>query len=79
VRDIMVPRSQMIVVERDWPLEQLLASVVEAGHSRFLVIGDSRDEVVGILLAKDLLRFTSNTTGAEFDIARWLRPAVFVP
>lgn len=79
VRDIMVPRSQMIVVERDWPLEQLLASVVEAGHSRFPVIGDSRDEVVGILLAKDLLRFTSNTTGAQFDIARWLRPAVFVP
>jgi len=82
VRDIMVPRSQMIVVERDWPLEQLLREVVEAGHSRFPVIGDSRDEIVGILLAKDLLRFASAVPDAnldDFDVARWLRPAVFVP
>ncbi|WP_439639364.1 HlyC/CorC family transporter [Nevskia sp.] len=78
VRDIMVPRAQMVVVERDWPLEQLLASVVESGHSRYPVIGDSRDEIVGILLAKDLLRFTSSEA-PDFDIARWLRPAAFVP
>jgi magnesium and cobalt transporter len=84
VRDIMVPRAQMIVVERDWPLEQLLREVVEAGHSRFPVIGDSRDEIVGILLAKDLLRFATGTPDAapnptDFDLARWLRPAAFVP
>lgn len=78
VRDIMVPRAQMVIVERDWPLEQLLAEVVESGHSRYPVIGDSRDEIVGILLAKDLLRFTSSEA-PDFDIARWLRPAAFVP
>jgi len=78
VRDIMVPRAQMVIVERDWPLEQLLAEVVESGHSRYPVIGDSRDEIVGILLAKDLLRFTSSEA-LDFDIARWLRPAAFVP
>ncbi len=81
VRDIMVPRSQMVVVERDWPLERLLPVVVESGHSRFPVIGDSRDEVLGILLAKDLLRFGSAmpTEPQAFDVLRGLRPAVFVP
>ena len=82
VRDIMVPRAQMVVVERDWPPEKLLHEVVDAGHSRFPVIGDSRDEIVGILLAKDLLRFTStasDSTPGEFDLARWLRPVSFVP
>lgn len=81
-RDIMVPRAQMVVVERDWPLERILREVVEAGHSRFPVIGDSRDEIVGILLAKDLLRCTSDVTGfdaATFDLSRWLRPVDFVP
>src|SRR5882724_4647614 len=56
VRDIMVPRSQMAVLARDASPEELLARVVESGHSRFPVIGDDRDRVVGILLAKDLLR-----------------------
>ncbi|WP_292997639.1 transporter associated domain-containing protein [Nevskia sp.] len=78
VRDIMVPRAQMVVVERDWPLEQLLREVVDAGHSRFPVIGDSRDEIIGILLAKDLLRFTSSDV-ETFDLNRWLRPVAFVP
>ena len=82
VRDIMVPRAQMIVLEQTWPLDHLLREVVEAGHSRFPVIGDSRDEIVGILLAKDLLKFTATIPGFEagtFDLRRWLRPAVFVP
>ncbi len=82
VRDIMVPRAQMVVVERIWSLDKLLPVVVDSGHSRFPVIGDSRDEVVGILMAKDLLKFTSTVPGFEagtFDLARWLRPAVFVP
>lgn len=78
VRDIMVPRAQMVVVERDWPLEQMLREVVDAGHSRFPVIGDSRDEIIGILLAKDLLRFTSSDV-ETFDLNRWLRPVAFVP
>jgi magnesium and cobalt transporter len=82
VRDIMVPRAQMIVVAQRWPLERLLREVVEAGHSRFPVIGDSKDEIVGILLAKDLLKFSVGVPGhdpATFDLRRWLRPAVFVP
>jgi len=82
VRDIMITRGQMVVVERDWSLEKILPIVAESGHSRFPVIGDSRDQVVGVLLAKDLLRFTSTVPGfdpATFDIARLLRPVAFVP
>src|SRR3569623_1887059 len=82
VRDIMVPRAQMIVVERDWPLDRILREVVDAGHSRFPVIGDSKDEIVGILLAKDLLKFASGVPGADpetFDLNRLVRPTVYVP
>lgn len=78
VRDIMVPRAQMAIVERIWPLERLIQVVVDSGHSRFPVIGDSRDEIKGILLAKDLLRFTSSYS-ATFDLGRWIRPVQFVP
>ena len=79
VRDIMVPRSQMAVVERDAPPEQLLPVVVESGHSRFPVIGEDRDQIAGILLAKDLLRYYSEGGREEFDIREVVRPAVFVP
>jgi len=78
VRDIMVPRAQMVVVERDWTLPELLRAVVESGHSRYPVIGDSRDEIVGILLAKDLLRFAGEGA-SRFDFGRLIRPATFVP
>ena len=57
VRDIMVPRSQMVIVNRDDPPEEILPVVIESGHSRFPVIGEDRDQIVGILLAKDLLRY----------------------
>ena len=79
VRDIMVPRSQMVVLDRDDPPEKLLPAIVESGHSRFPVIGEDRDQVVGLLLAKDLLRYFSEGGGAEFDMREVLRPAVFVP
>ncbi|HEU0225235.1 MAG TPA: transporter associated domain-containing protein [Steroidobacteraceae bacterium] len=79
VRDIMVPRSQMVVLERDAKPEQLLPAVVEAGHSRFPVIGEDRDQVVGILLAKDLLRHFAEGTAGRFDVRESLRPAAFVP
>jgi len=79
VRDIMVPRSQMAVVKRDDRPEQILPAVVESGHSRFPVIGEDSDTVVGILLAKDLLRFHAEDGADEFDIREVLRPAVFVP
>ena len=79
VRDIMVPRSQMTVVERDALPAQILPLVVESGHSRFPVIGEDRDQVVGILLAKDLLRYFTEGGAVEFDMREVLRPAVFVP
>lgn len=82
VRDVMVPRAQMIVVERAWRLDELLQVVVESGHSRFPVIGDSKDEVAGVLLAKDLLKFSSSVAGFDpgtFDMARLTRPVAFVP
>ena len=78
VRDIMVPRSQIVFVEHDESPERIVAHVVESGHSRFPVIGEDRDEIVGILLAKDLLRL--QIAGAEeFAIREYMRPAVFVP
>jgi magnesium and cobalt transporter len=79
VRDVMVPRSQMVVLERDAPREETLRAIVASGHSRFPVIGDDREEVVGILLAKDVLRYFVETPDQEFDIRRWLRPATFIP
>ncbi|NNF60795.1 MAG: CBS domain-containing protein [Gammaproteobacteria bacterium] len=79
VRDIMIPRAHMVVVERDADPKELLHSIVESGHSRFPVVGENRDEVVGILLAKDLLRFFSENGEAQFDIRECLRPAVFIP
>jgi magnesium and cobalt transporter len=75
-RDIMVPRAQMDVVDVHEPPEQFLPKVIEAGHSRFPVIGESKDDIVGILLAKDLLRYFA---GQEFQLREMLRPAVFIP
>ena len=79
VRDIMIPRSQMVVLDRDADPRELLRTTVESGHSRFPVIGDSRDEVVGILLAKDLLLYAFERTDSRFNVRDILRPAVFVP
>ncbi|HEY0721016.1 MAG TPA: transporter associated domain-containing protein [Gammaproteobacteria bacterium] len=78
VRDIMIPRSQMDVVERDATLAEILPLVIESAHSRFPVIGENRDEVIGILLAKDLLPFTKGD-GTAFKIREVLRPAFFIP
>ncbi len=78
VRDIMVPRSQIVFVERDEPADKLLSRVVESGHSRFPVIGGDRDQILGILLAKDLLRL--HAAGEEpFEMREFMRPAIFVP
>ncbi|MFZ1625176.1 MAG: transporter associated domain-containing protein [Gammaproteobacteria bacterium] len=79
VRDVMVPRSQMVVLERDASREEILKTVVESGHSRFPLIGSDREEVVGILLAKDVLRYVVEASEQPFDITRWLRPATFIP
>jgi len=79
VRDVMVPRAQMVVVQREDPPEKILPAVIESGHSRFPVVGEDRDEVVGILLAKDLLRYFGEDSAASFDIRECLRHAVFIP
>jgi hemolysin (HlyC) family protein len=79
VRDVMVPRAQMVVVQREDPPERILPTVIESGHSRFPVVGEDRDEVVGILLAKDMLRYFAEDSAASFDIRECLRPAVFIP
>lgn len=78
VRDIMVPRVQMIVIENDAEPEDILSVVVESGHSRFPVVGESNDEIVGILLAKDLLNYYANPD-KEFDIKDIMRVTVFIP
>ncbi len=79
VRDIMVPRAQMIVVNSDSQPDDFIASVTESGHSRFPVIGDSRDEVEGVLLAKDLLGYYARDEVQKFDMDDAMRPAVFIP
>ena len=79
VRDIMIPRAQMVVVEQDAELEELLPVIIESGHSRFPVIDEDKDNVVGILLAKDVLRFNSSNNRQTFDIEKILRPHVSQP
>jgi hemolysin (HlyC) family protein len=79
VRDVMIPRSQVVVLDRDANPETLLRTVVESGHSRFPVTGEGRDEVVGILLAKDLLFYSFGLGDSRFNVREILRPAIFVP
>ena len=76
VRDIMVPRAQMELVELHATPEEILPQIIESGHSRFPVCAQNKDDIVGILLAKDLLR---HFAGHEFSLREMLRPAVFVP
>ena len=76
VRDIMIPRSQMDVIDISKKIEEFIPFVIQTSHSRFPVIEENVNNVIGILLAKDLLRFTS---GEEFEVRDNLRPAIFVP
>ena len=76
VRDIMIPRSQMDVIDITHPPETFIPHVIETAHSRFPVIEDNKNDVIGILLAKDLLRYYA---GEDFDVRDMLRPAVFIP
>ncbi len=76
-RDIMIPRSQMVVVGLEDSPEEFLPVVIKSAHSRFPVIGESRDEVVGILLAKDVLHWREKE--GHFNLRENLRPAVFIP
>lgn len=78
-RDIMLPRSQVVMVSRDAPAEETLKLVTETAHSRFPVIDDDRDDVIGILLAKDLLSAVVSSGEFKFELRELLRPAVFIP
>jgi magnesium and cobalt transporter len=76
-RDIMVPRSQMDVIDINESPGQFIPMVIQTAHSRFPVIGTNKDDVLGILLAKDLLRYYAGEE--EFNVREMLRPAVFIP
>ncbi|MBK7414262.1 MAG: CBS domain-containing protein [Dechloromonas sp.] len=76
VTDVMIPRAQMGVIDIDDPMSEIIPVVIEAAHSRFPVVDGDRDKVLGILLAKDLLRIHIEK---DFNLRDWLRPAVFIP
>ena len=76
VRDVMIPRSQMDVIDITQTPKEFIPFVIETAHSRFPVIDDDKNDIIGILLAKDLLRFYA---GEDFDVRDMLRPAVFIP
>jgi magnesium and cobalt transporter len=79
VRDILIPRAQMVVVNRNDSPEDIIPVAIESGHSRFPVVGDDRDDVIGVLLAKDLLRYSSRNGSEQFSLRDILRKPVFVP
>lgn len=79
VRDVMIPRSSMEIIERDASLDSCLEVMVDSGHSRFPVIDNEKDQFVGILLAKDLLKFFDEDNKQRFNMRDLTRPAVFVP
>jgi magnesium and cobalt transporter len=76
VRDVMIPRSHMVVIPADSPLDEIMPIIIESGHSRFPVVGEDKDEIRGILLAKDLLKLISND---KPELGELLRPAVIIP
>jgi len=79
VRDVMVPRSHMIVIDIDQDFDEILSVIIQSGHSRFPVIGEDRDEVLGILLAKDLLRYFGSEDSDDVPLRKLLRPASVIP
>ena len=79
VHEVMVQRSSMVVLGLDDSREQMLATIIDSGHSRFPVIGENRDEVAGILLAKDLLRAMTESPGGRLEIRPLLRPVTLIP
>jgi magnesium and cobalt transporter len=78
VRDVMIPRSHMVVIERDQTLDEMLSVIIDSGHSRFPVIGEDRDNVLGILLAKDLLKLFGKSSG-DLNIEEFLHPVTVIP
>jgi magnesium and cobalt transporter len=79
VSDVMVPKIHMSVIRNNARLEDMIRTVVDSGHSRFPVIGSDNNEILGILLAKDLLSYCANMNKGNFEIKDIMRPAVFIP
>ncbi len=79
VRDIMIPRAEMVAIRRDDPLERILEIATESAHSRFPVTGEDKGEVIGIMIAKDLLAYCSTNGRRAFNLRDLLRSAFFVP
>ncbi len=77
--DVMIPRPQMVVLESGMTPQQALPIITESGHSRFPVVSESRDEVIGVLMAKDLLKALPNSNGSEQTIEHFVRQATFIP
>jgi magnesium and cobalt transporter len=78
VREIMIPRSQMVVIEKHQTLDEMLKVIIESGHSRFPVIGEDRDNVMGILLAKDLLKLFGRPP-SDLKVEEFMRPVTVIP
>lgn len=79
VRDIMIPRAQTVALEVNEPPEKLVKTVIDSGHSRFPVVGENRDDVQGIFLAKDLLDYYATGQQEPFNMRDVMRPAIFIP
>ena len=78
VKDIMIPRSNMVIIKKNSSIDDILPLIIESSHSRFPVILENKDEIVGILLAKDLLRYV-NKDNKDFNIDEIIRPSVIIP
>mgnify|MGYP006078818227 CR=1 FL=1 len=79
VRDIMVPRSQMVTLEREQSIDEFIPRIIESGHSRFPVVNEDIDHIEGILLAKDLLAYAFNQKKEDICLSNLIRPAIIVP
>ncbi len=79
VREVMVPRSQMVVIDIEQEFDEILSVILASGHSRFPVIGEDRDEVLGVLLAKDLLRYFGSDKADDVPLRKILRPVSVIP
>ena len=79
VRDIIIPRSQMVVLEKDQSIEQSIKTITDSAHSRFPVISEDKDNIEGILLAKDLVQFAFNREFKDKPLIDIVRPCVIVP
>ena len=79
VRDIMVPRSKMVIIESDQTFKEFLPTIISSAHSRFPVVGKNPDEIIGVLLAKDLLPYLLDENEQEFAVQDKLRRVTFIP